>query len=408
MRSPEEQLQVLKRGTAEVVPEEELLQKLKRFAEEDQPLQVKLGIDPSAPHLTLGHAVVLRKLRDFQDLGHTAVLIVGDFTRRVGDPSGQKTTRPLMSEDEIRDNMKAYREQAFKILAPDRTEVRYNSEWLGSLDLTGIIELTSKYTLARLMEREDFSHRQRQNQPISLLELLYPLLQAYDSVAIAADVELGGLDQHFNLLIARDIQREYGQAPQVIMTVPLLTGTDGVRAMSQSRGNYIGISELPSEIYGKVMSLPDELMEQYYRLLTEIPWDRVAAMHPKECKMKLARTLVRAFHGERAAWEAERAFERVFGQGGRPDDVPVVTISREALGPEGEIGIVDLLDASGLVKSRSEARRLIDQGGVEVDGARIGSVESRIKPADGALLKVGKRRFAEIVLGDEEGNAHER
>jgi len=403
---PKEQLEFLKRRTAEVIPEGELLEKLRRSQATGKPLRVKLGIDPSAPHLTLGHAVVLKKLRDFQELGHTAVLIVGDFTRRVGDPSGRKSTRPLMSEEEIRKNMETYQEQAFKILDPALTELRCNSEWLGELDLEGIIHLTSKYTLARLLEREDFSSRFRENLPISILELLYPLLQAYDSVAVRADVELGGEDQRFNLLIGRDIQREYGQDPQVIMTMPLLLGTDGVHAMSQSRGNYIGIAEPPSQIYGKVMSLPDELMEQYYTLLTDIPWEEVAPpkLHPKACKMKLARALVSDFYGEEAARRAEEEFERVFSRGERPQEVPKVVISPDELGEGGTIGIVDLLERSGLVRSRSEARRLIEQGAVELDGSKIDSIHANIKLKDGALLRVGKHRFAELALGEAEGS----
>jgi tyrosyl-tRNA synthetase len=398
MVSPKQQLELLKARTAEVIPEEELLKKLERSQRTGEPLRVKLGIDPSAPHLTLGHAVVLRKLRDFQELGHTAVLIVGDFTRRVGDPSGRKTTRPLMSEEEIQKFMKTYKEQAFKILDPAYTEIRYNSEWLGKLDLEGIIHLTSKYTLARMLEREDFSTRFRDNLPISILELLYPLLQAYDSVAVQADVELGGEDQRFNLLIGRDIQREYGGEPQVIMTMPLLIGTDGAAAMSQSRGNYIGISEPPGEIYGKVMSLPDELMEQYYTLLTDIPWEEVKGLHPKACKMKLARALVSAFYNEEAARRAEEEFERVFSRGERPKDVPKVMISRSELKPDGTIRIVDLLEASGLVKSRSEARRLIEQGAVELDGTKIDSVDADVRLKDSMLLRVGKHRFAEFSI----------
>jgi len=397
MKDPKEQLKIIKRRTAEIVPEEELIQKVERSCETGKPLRVKLGIDPSAPHLTLGHAVVLKKLRDFQDMGHIAVLIVGDFTRRVGDPSGHKSTRPLMSEAEIHKNMETYQEQAFKILDPALTEVRYNSEWLGKLDLEGIIHLTSKYTLARMLEREDFATRFRENLPISILELLYPLIQAYDSVAVEADVELGGEDQRFNLLIGRDIQREYGQEPQVIMTMPLLLGTDGVHAMSQSRGNYIGISEPPSQIYGKVMSLPDELMEQYYELLTEIPWEEVANLHPKACKMRLARALVSAFYDEESAQRAEEEFERVFSRGERPKDVPKVTVPPSRL-KGGAIWVVELLEISGLVKSRSEARRLIEQGAVELDGTRLEDVDAKVELKDGAVLRVGKHRFVEFSI----------
>lgn len=390
-------VQQLKRSTTELLPESGLVSKLERFAENGKPLRVKLGIDPSAPHLTLGHAVVLRKLRQFQDLGHIAVLIVGDFTRLVGDPSGESSTRPLITKETIEENMKSYREQTFKILDPERTELRYNSEWLAKLGAEGMIHLSSKYTVARMLEREDFSKRYKGNSPISVLEFLYPLLQAYDSVAIEADVELGGHDQLFNLLIGRDIQQHYDQQPQVVLTVPLLIGTDGVRAMGQSKGNYIGVAEPPQEIFGKIMSLPDELMEQYYELLTDIPWDEVKDLHPKACKMKLGREMVTWLYDEAAATAAQEAFERVYARKELPEDMVEIALPVNHLN-DGAIWIVELLDHASLIKSRGQARRLIQQGGVQIDGEKVASVDLQVEPHDGMVLKVGKHKFVKINL----------
>ena len=391
------QLSLIERNAETLLPREELAQKLERSLREGKPLRVKLGIDPSAPHLTLGHAVVLRKLRTFQDLGHTAVLVVGDFTRRIGDPSGKSKTREPMSPEEIERNMASYKEQAFLILDPQRTEVRYNSEWLGKLTFEDVIVLTSRYTVARMLERDDFARRFREGVPITIMEFLYPLAQAYDSVAIGADVELGGSDQRFNLLIGRDIQREYGQEPQVILTMPLLIGTDGHYAMSQSRGNYIGIAEPPEEMFGKVMSLPDELMESYFRLLTDVPWEEVRDLHPKEAKKRLAWEIVRSLHGEESAARGRAHFERVFEARELPEEMPEVRLPPELLSEDGSVGIVDLVFATGLVGSRSEARRLVEQGGVQVDGERVASVKARVPFRPPLVVKLGKRRFARIV-----------
>jgi len=393
VREPDGALARLKRGTTTVLPEADLGAKLERGV----PLRVKLGIDPSAPHLTLGHAVVLRKLRQFQDLGHTAVLIVGDFTRLVGDPSGQGSTRPLISAETIHENMKSYRQQAFKILDPERTEVRYNSEWLGKLGAGGLIQLSSKYTVARMLELDDFSKRFAANASISVLEFLYPLLQAYDSVAIEADVELGGHDQLFNLLIGRDIQTHYGQTPQVVLTVPLLIGTDGTQAMGQSKGNYIGIDEPANEVFGKVMSLPDELMQPYYELLTDVAWDEVKGLHPKACKVKLGRLLVRWLYDEDQANAAEEAFERVYARKELPQDMPHVVLQAKDL-DDGRIWIVALLDRAKLVDSRAQARRLIEQGGVQLDGEKVKSVNVQVKPHEGMVVKSGKHKFAKVTL----------
>ncbi|HDS29100.1 MAG TPA: tyrosine--tRNA ligase, partial [Candidatus Acetothermia bacterium] len=313
--------EILAVGVDTLVPREALVAKLEASERTGQPLRIKLGIDPSAPQLTLGHSVPLRKMRQFQDLGHTGVLIVGDFTRRIGDPSGRASTRGLMSGEEIRRNMETYQDQAYKILDPDRTELRYNSEWLSTLRLEEIIHLSSKYTVARMLEREDFASRYAAGVPISILEFLYPLTQAYDSVAIRADVELGGADQLFNLLVGRDIQREYGQEPQVVLTVPLLLGVDGTRAMSQTTGNYVGLNESPEEMYGKLLSIPDVLIAGYYTFLTHVAPTEVEDLPPRDAKRRLARTIVGAYHSPEAALQAEEAFDRIHIHHERPDDV---------------------------------------------------------------------------------------
>lgn len=393
----ERQLRVIERNAETLLPREELRRKLLRSLEKGEPLRVKLGIDPSAPELTLGHAVVLRKLREFQDLGHLAVLVVGDFTARIGDPSGRSKAREPLSPETIAENMRTYREQAFRILDPARTEVRYNSEWLGKLTFSDLLALTSRYTVARMLEREDFATRFRAGEPISIMEFLYPLAQAYDSVAVRADVELGGADQRFNLLVGRDIQLAYGQEPQVILTMPLLLGTDGVRKMSKSWGNYIGIMEPPEEQFGKIMSIPDELMPQYFQLLTDIPWEEVARLHPKEAKKKLAWCIVAQFHGVEEADRAQAHFERVFEEERPPEVLPEVRVTH-LLDGEGKASVVELLVASGLVLSKSEARRLLAQGGVWLDGVKVPPQEDRVPVRSGMILRVGRRRFARLIL----------
>jgi tyrosyl-tRNA synthetase len=396
-RTVEEHVARLERGTADLVPRDELIAKLKRSAHDRRPLRIKLGIDPSAPHLTLGHAVPLRKMRQFQDLGHVGVLVVGDFTRRIGDPSGQASTRALMSEEQIRANMASYEKQAFKILDPERTELRYNSEWLAPLHLGDLIELTAKYTVARMLERDDFAQRYAAGQPISVLEFLYPLVQAYDSVAIHADVELGGNDQRFNLLIARDIQREYGQEPQVVLTVPLLIGTDGVRSMSQTVGNYVGLGEAPEEIYGKLMAIPDPLIDPYLEQLTDVDLASTSTLPPRDRKHRLAWEIVSTYHGSAEADAARAEFERIHIRHERPSNVPQVALDRALVKADGTIWILDLLDAAGAVPSRAEAKRLIAQGGVRVDEERIGSVDTDLPFAPPMLIQVGKRAFVEVV-----------
>jgi len=390
--------QDLSRGVAHLVPRDELVAKLVRSEARGRPLRVKLGIDPSAPHLTLGHSVPLRKMRQFQDLGHTGVLVVGDFTRRIGDPSGRSSTRGLMSEDEIRRNMETYKDQAFRILDPERTELVYNSEWLGSLDFADVIQLSAKYTVARMLERDDFAKRYREGVPISVLEFLYPLAQAYDSVAIEADIELGGDDQLFNLLVGRDIQREYGQEPQIVMTVPLLIGLDGERAMSQTTGNYVGINESPEEMYGKILSIPDTLTASYYTFLTDsdVPADVDSA--PRDAKRRLAREIVSMYHDEEAASAAQAEFDRIHIRHERPSDVPQVTINRSIVKDGGTVWVIDLLDATGLVSSRGEAKRLIRQGGVRINDEKVSSPDTDVPFDPPVLVQVGKRSFVELVL----------
>jgi len=396
-----DQIEKIKTGTADLIPESELKDKLKMAEEEDRPLRIKLGVDPSSPDLTLGHAVVLKKLRELQDLGHQAVMVVGDFTRRIGDPSGRSQTRQIMGAKEIEENMKDYERQVFRILDPERTEFRYNSEWLGKLTFEDIIELTSKYTVARMLEREDFSKRYENNQPISILEFLYPLAQAYDSVAVDADIEIGGADQRFNLIVGRHIQREFDQEPQIVLTVPLLTGTDGSDAMSQTRGNYIGINEPPEKIYGKLMSITDETMPEYFKLLTDLSLEDMKDLHPKEQKKELAYEIVSNIYSEVEASHAEEEFEKVFEQNGTPDDLKEVSVPAESIKEDGTIWILDLLELSGFVSSRSEARRLINQGGVRLDDEKVTEVDFDPAMEEDRILQVGKKKFARLV---PEGN----
>jgi tyrosyl-tRNA synthetase len=385
LTSASEQAEYLLRNAVEALPAGELERQLAR----GRPLRVKLGIDPTAPDIHLGHTVVLEKLREFQDCGHTVVLIIGDYTARVGDPSGRSAMRPMLSGEEIDHNAETYQRQAFKILDADKTEVRRNGEWL-DMRAEDLFRLARHATVAQLLAREDFSNRWKAQQPISVLELLYPLLQGYDSVAIEADVELGGTDQHFNLLLGREIQQAYGVAPQSILTMPILPGTDGVARMSKSSGNYIGVDEPPEEIFGKVMSIPDEAMPTYYSLLTHERFD--PDEHPNQAKRRLARVLVAQFHGGEAATRAEEHFDRLFRQHELPEDVPEVAL------PDGaEVHLPALLrDAFGV--SGAEARRLLAGGGVKLNGETLPADELDVG-ADrlrGAILQLGKRRFVRL------------
>ncbi len=391
-------LDIIKRGTAEIIPEEEFVQKLK----EQRPLRIKLGIDASGPDIHLGFAVVLRKLREFQDLGHTAVLIVGDFTGKIGDPSGRSKTRPELSDEEIKRNMENYAEQIYMILRKDRTEFKYNSEWLGKLSPSDIIRLASKITVARMLERDDFSNRYKSQQPISLHEFLYPIFQAYDSVAIKADIEIGGTDQTFNFVTARDIMREMDMQPQVILTMPLLVGLDGKKKMSKSYGNYIAITESPREMFGKVMSIPDELMESYFELALFYTNEEIKKIqmeikdketNPRDIKFKLASEIVKLYHNEKDAEKAAVEFEKVFKMKGLPDEISEFSIDTK----ETSIWVIKLLTKTKMAKTNAEARRLIAQGGVEIKGKKITDVNTEISLDTPFLLKVGKRRFLKIV-----------
>jgi tyrosyl-tRNA synthetase len=396
-RSIEAALKMIETGTADLISRDTLIERLEQSRRTKRPLRIKLGIDPSAPHLTLGHSVPLRKMRLFQDLGHTGVLVVGDFTRRIGDPSGRSSTRARMSLEVIHRNMETYQEQAFKILNPERTEIRYNSEWLEKLSFADVIDLSSKYTVARMLERDDFTRRFSGNQPISILEFLYPLAQAYDSVAIEADVELGGSDQRFNLLIARDIQREYGQDPQVVLTVPLLIGTDGVKSMSQTVGNYVGIAESSNEMFGKLMAIPDTLIRDYFFYLTDVPEKEVRGLSPRDAKRRLAWELVAMYQGRVAADAARDEFDRIHIHHDRPSKVPQVSLDRALVKENGTIWVVDLLQSCGLVTSKAEAKRLIQQGGVRINDERVSSVDLDLRFDPPLLVQVGKRSFVEVV-----------
>jgi tyrosyl-tRNA synthetase len=393
----EEQLRLIKRRAVDIIPESDLVKKLERALRTQKPLRVKLGVDPTSPDIHIAIGVVLQKLRDFQDCGHTAVLIVGDFTARIGDPSGRSAQRKMLSQAEIEANMRHYKEQALKILDPSRLEFRYNSEWLEHMNFAKLLELASRYTVAAMLERDDFAQRYQSGTPISIVEFLYPLAQAYDSVAIQADVELGGEDQRFNLLVGRAIQERCGQEPQVcFIAAPVLEGLDGVKKMSKSFGNYVGVTEPPNEIFGKLMSIPDALIERYVTFMTDLDWEKLKELHPKEQKQKLAHAIVKRYHSEAAADAALEEFERVFARKERPAEVQKVYLDKRVLKPNGTVWVVELI--APLTKSRSEAKRLIEQGAVELDGVKIAQDDQDVLFRDGLLIKVGKHRFAEFYL----------
>ena len=396
------QLERLTRRAEHVVRSEDLAERL----ESGKKLRVKLGLDPTVGAVTLGWAVPLQKLRQFQDEGHTVVLILGDFTARIGDPSGKSETRPQLSKEEVAANAEACLIQLKDILSEDNLEVRYNSEWLEPLDLPDLLKLTSNYTVAQMLERDDFAKRYADNRPISLVEFMYPLMQGYDSVAVEADVELGGTDQLFNLLVGRDLQRAYGQEPQIALTMPLLVGTDGVQKMSQSLGNFIGIRESPEDIFGKVMSIPDHLVEQYGALATNLPDDEVKRLtdmagaggpEAGEAKRAVARAVVALYHGPDAAARAEEAFDRQFKQHQVPDEVPERTLPDDSILDNGRVNLPAALAGLELVSSRGEARRLMKQGGVRIDGEQVEDEEVERSRLAGAILQVGKRRFVRVL-----------
>lgn len=399
MLDADEQLRVIQSGIANLVPVADMRRKLAT----GRPLRIKLGVDPTAPDLHLGHAVPLRKLRQFQDLGHEVVLIIGDFTALIGDPSGRNSTRPPLSKEQIDANAQTYVDQAFKILDAEKTELRRNSDWLAPLGFAELLKLTSQFTVARILERDDFSKRYGTQQPISLHEFLYPVAQAYDSVAVAADVELGGTDQLFNLLAGRELMEKQGLEPQVALTLPLLEGTDGVQKMSKSYGNYVGLTDAPEEMFGKVMSIPDELMPKYFRLCTALSVEELDAVevahaqgleHPNQLKRRLAREIVALYYDPEASVAAEEAFDRVFKEHRLPDDIAEVEV---ALGEE--VYLPRLLQDLSLVSSAGEGRRMIDQGGVKIDGETLqsGAYTCGRMCVEGAVLQVGKRRFARVM-----------
>jgi tyrosyl-tRNA synthetase len=393
MCSIEQAIQTIRRGAVELIVEEELAKKLASRRK----LRVKLGLDPTAPDLHLGHTVVINKLRDFQQLGHQVQFLIGDFTGMIGDPTGKNQTRPPLTREEIERNAKTYQEQVFKILDPGKTEVLYNSQWSDKLGAEGIIRLAAKYTVSQLLERDDFSKRFATEKPIALHELLYPLMQGYDSVAMKADVELGGTDQKFNLLVGRELQKQYGQDPQCILTMPLLEGLDGKEKMSKSLGNYVGIAEPPQEIFGKLMSISDDLMWRYVELLSFEPPAAIAQWkkdHPREVKARFAKEIVARFHSREAATRAEEDFESRFREGEMPSEMPELRLSA----PVGGIAIVQLLKLANLTPSTSEAQRMIEQGGVKLDGERVSDKALKIPAGRTVIAQVGKRKFARITV----------
>jgi len=402
--TPEEQLEYLARGSVDLITREDLAERLELARREGRRLKVKVGFDPTAPDLHLGHTVILRKMRHFQDLGHDVVFLIGDFTGMIGDPSGRSKLRPPMSREELEANAETYKQQVFKILLPERTIVDFNSRWLGELGSEGFIHLASRYTVARMLERDDFETRLRNGVPVSMHEILYPLAQAYDSVALECDVEMGGTDQKFNLLVGRDIMREYDLAPQIVLTTPLLEGLDGVEKMSKSYGNYVGIAEPPSEMFGKLMSISDELMWRYFELLTDLPMSDIEAkkraagageVNPMQIKIELARAIVADFNGEAAGGEAEEVFRRTFSEGHVPDDMP------EARVTAGEpVQLIQLLLDNGLIGSKGDGRRLVRQGAVSIGGEKVGDEELQLDLDNGEekIIKIGKRRWLKLIV----------
>jgi len=402
MLSLEEQLKIIKRGTVEILPEADLIQKLERSIKENKPLRIKQGYDPTAPDIHLGHTVCLRKLRQFQEIGHQVVLIIGDYTGMVGDPSGRSETRPQLSLNQVRKNAETYQKQFFKVVEKEKTEVHFNGEWFSKMSFQDIMHLASKFTLARILERDDFSKRYKDQIPISIHELFYPLMQAYDSVMIKADLEIGATEQKFNLLAARQIQEIYGQKPQVILTMPVLPGTDGVQRMAKSVGNYIGVAEPPREIFGKIMSIPDDLIYPYFELVTDIPEDDLLKIkkeledektNPMILKKKLGKELVRMYYSQKEADKACEEFEKVFSKKELPEEIPTKRFEHD----EAEIWIPHMIVKAGCAKSNGEVRRLIKQGGLYIDNKRIDDENLKVPVQGEKLVKLGKRRFYKII-----------
>ncbi len=401
MLKPQEQLKVIKRGVTEILPEEELLKKLNKSYKTKTPLKIKVGFDPTAPDIHVGHTVLLEKMRQFQELGHEVIFLIGDFTGTIGDPTGKSEIRKPLTRDEVLKNAETYKKQAFKILDPEKTTVAFNSEWMGKMSATDLIRLAAKHTVARMMERDDFNKRFTNNQPIAIHEFLYPLIQGYDSVVLEADVELGGTDQRFNMLVGRELQKEDGKEPQIVIMLPLLEGLDGVNKMSKSLGNYIGITEIPKDMFGKIMSISDDLMLRFYELLSHITVDELnelkeglknGAVHPMEAKKSLAMEIVERYYDAQTAKTAREEFENIFKKKGLPDDIPVFKLDNEE-----DIWIPGIMKEAGLAGSTGEGIRLIKQGGVSVDGEKLSDPNKKI-PAKECLLKVGKRKFLKISL----------
>ncbi|UOD35021.1 tyrosine--tRNA ligase [Deferribacteraceae bacterium V6Fe1] len=396
----EEQLKVIKRGTEEIIVEEELIAKLTYSYDNNIPLRVKAGFDPTAPDLHLGHTVLIHKMRHFQELGHHVIFLIGDFTGMIGDPTGKNETRKALSKEEVLKNAETYKDQVFKILDPEKTEIAFNSKWMLEMGTTGLIKLASQYTVARMLERDDFAKRYQSNKPISIHEFLYPLVQGYDSVALNSDIELGGTDQKFNLLVGRDLQRNYGQKPQIAITVPILEGLDGVQKMSKSLGNYVGINEPANDMFGKIMSISDELMFRYYLLLSEKSLEDIEKMkndiaseklHPMKAKKDLAYEIVKRYHGEDGAKGALTHFETLFSKKEIPDDLLEVSI-------ESGLRVIEIINRLNFVSSNSEARRLANQGGITINGEKVADLNTILETGE-YVLKVGKRKFAKILVG---------
>ena len=400
--SPEEQLAIFKLGADELLVEAEVLDKLKRSVAADKPLRIKLGLDPTAPDIHIGHTVVLNKMRQLQDLGHQVIFLIGDFTSMIGDPSGRNATRPPLSREQIKANAETYHAQASKVLDPEKTEIRYNSEWSDPLGAAGMIKLAARYTVARMMERDDFAKRYRENTPISVHEFLYPLMQGYDSVALESDIELGGTDQKFNLLVGRELQKQWGQEPQCILTMPLLEGLDGVEKMSKSKGNYIALTDTANDMFGKTMSISDDLMWRWYELVSFRSASEIATLkreiaegrNPRDVKVMLAQELVERFHSKSAAQHALDEFNARFQKGALPEDMPDVVVKASGV----SIGVAQVLKAAGLVESTSEAFRLIDAGAVRIDGDRVSDRSLSFMPGKTLVAQAGKRRFARISI----------
>ncbi|MDH3454431.1 MAG: tyrosine--tRNA ligase [Desulfuromonadales bacterium] len=404
MKPVAEQMDVIRRGAVEILVEKELEEKLENAVKSGKPLRIKAGFDPTAPDLHVGHTVLIQKLKQFQDLGHEVCFLIGDFTGMIGDPTGKNETRKALTREQILLNAQTYKEQVFKILDPQKTRVVFNSEWMGPMSAADLIGLAARHTVARMLERDDFHKRYTGQQPIAIHEFLYPLVQGYDSVALESDVELGGTDQKFNLLVGRELQKQYGQKPQCILTMPLLEGLDGVQKMSKSLHNYIGINEPPKEIFGKVMSISDELMVRYYELLSDVDLDglqqvrdgvegKAGGLHPMEAKKVLARELVTRFHSAAEAEQAEQDFVNQFKQKEVPDDIPEVHIQSSE-----PLWICKLMSDAGLVASNGEARRLIQQGGVKLNGEKVDNADLEVTPAGELILQAGKRRFARVFF----------